>query len=82
MEKLIERMKNIIVEHFNDNHLCRIDTNDLYLEKVACPDNKTTCLFSLLSQGNRSIMYEVSYYEEYPHFEVKIFAVQKMFIEY
>lgn len=37
MDKLIERMKNIIVEQFNDNHVCKIDTNDLYLEKSSLP---------------------------------------------
>lgn len=82
MNKIFTRMKNIIVEQFNAEHISKIGPHDIYLENANYSDGNTTCVFSLLVQSSRSIIYEVTYYRKYPHYEVKIFEVQKMFIEY
>ena len=73
-------MKEIIVRNFNDSHICKIDINDLCLERVTQLCDNETYLFSFLSQGRRCIMYEVTYYKECPHFEVKVLEVKRIFI--
>lgn len=80
MDEMIERMKEIVVKHFNDTHIGKIDKSWLFLAKSGYLNGDAVCIFRPLNEESLHTMYEVSYCDEYLNYEVKVMYVKEEFV--